>query len=59
MTLHLESLRSNYDTCQKSAIIISMEEMEATWQEGLEKSVRLELILDAIAEEMGLDEFNA
>ena len=31
MTLYLESLRSNYDTCQKSAIIINMEEMEATF----------------------------
>lgn len=37
------------------------EEMEASWKEGMDKSIRLELIMDAIAEEMGIaldeDEF--
>lgn len=32
----------------------TVEEMEAYWRESLDKSIRLELILDAIAEEMGL-----
>lgn len=32
----------------------TVEEMEATWSEGMEKSIRLELIMDAIAEELGV-----
>lgn len=32
----------------------TVEEMEASWRESIDKSIQLELILDAIAEEMGL-----
>lgn len=32
----------------------TVEEMEASWRESLDKSIRLELVLDAIAEEQGL-----
>lgn len=31
------------------------EEMEDYWNEGMEKSIRLELIMDAIAEELGIE----
>ena len=33
----------------------TVEEVEAGWAESLEKSIRLELIMDAIAEKMGLE----
>lgn len=33
----------------------TVEEAEAGWRESLEKGIRLELIMDAIAEEMGLE----
>lgn len=31
------------------------EEMEEYWNEGMEKSIRLELVMDAIAEELGIE----
>lgn len=33
----------------------TVEEMEDYWNEGMEKSIRLELIMDAIAEELGIE----
>lgn len=33
----------------------SVEEMEKEWREGLEESIRLELVLDALAEELGVE----
>lgn len=33
----------------------TVEEMEAYWNEGMEKSIRLELAMDAIAEELGIE----
>ena len=33
----------------------TVEEMEAYWNEGMEKSIRLEFIMDAIADELGVE----
>ena len=33
----------------------TVEELEAYWEENMDKSIRLELIMDAIAEEMGVE----
>lgn len=44
----LESYLSTYQG-------VTVEEAEAEWRENMENSIRLELIMDAIAEEMGLE----
>ena len=47
-----ESQLENYISTYEGKTV---EEMEASWAESLEKGIRLELIMDAIAEEMGLE----
>lgn len=46
---------SQYEDFLSSYYGKTAEEMEDYWNEGMEKSIRLELIMDAIAEELGIE----